>query len=59
MRDTLRDRPLWQQRILVVLLSPVLVLIALAMALNEGWFEFWWELKSSARDVADIWKGKR
>lgn len=51
--------PLWRQRVKLVLIAPLLMLIALCMALSEGWFEFWWELKSSAQDMKRIWRGEQ
>lgn len=55
---TLRDLPLWQQRLFLIVFGPVLLLIALASALCEGWGEFWAELRNAARDVRDIWNGE-
>lgn len=56
--STLREKPLWVQRVMLILLSPILLCIALVEAVSEGWAEFWWEIKSSARDVSDIWHGR-
>ncbi len=54
----MKDKPLWLQRIMLVLVAPILIVIALCMALNEGLWEFWFEIKGSAMDIADIWRGK-
>jgi hypothetical protein len=55
---TMKQQPLWLQRIVLVMLLPLLLIYTLIEAATEGWHEFWWELKRSAKDVADIWMGR-
>lgn len=57
MTDEVNDKPLWLRRCMLILLSPILLAVALYDALSEGWREFWLEIKNSARDVRDIWRG--
>ncbi len=56
--STMKEQPLWFQRLMLVLLSPLILGFILFDAFDEAWWEFRLDIASSWRDVKDIWNGK-
>jgi hypothetical protein len=53
-----KPRPLWLTRLLLVVLAPLLLPAALAIAMREGWAEFRWELAHAWQDMVRLWRGE-
>ena len=56
--STLKDKPLWLQRVLFVVLAPIIFLFVLFMALQDAWDEFRFSMRGTFNDMAKIWRGE-
>lgn len=51
---TLKDAPLWLQRLLLIVWGPFLFLLVMAFAFASAVGEFVYDMKRAVRDIRDI-----
>lgn len=56
--STMKEQPLWYQRLMLVLLFPLILGFIFFDAFSEAWYEFRLDISRSWQDIKDIWSGK-